>query len=223
GQRLLDDAVRARRASGPRLGIFGTRIGHSRSPRIHRPPFDRLDLPEDAPLGELLDALRPHYRGFAITSPFKKAAAARLGGALEAVNTVVRRGDGWAGFNTDVAGAEAVLLKLGSRTVSVLGEGGVATALRTAASDQGVALHFVRRASIPREPLTGAAVWTWPDGIAAPEGLSFRDARVAVVAYGAAARRIAAEIASRGGHPLLLGARWFIAQARRQRQLWETA
>ena len=39
----------------------------------------------------------------------------------------------------------------------------------------------------------------------------------------APARRIATEITRRGGVPLLLGAAWFIAQARRQRALWETA
>ena len=76
GQRLLADAVReAKRArvdgSTQRLGIFGHGIAHSRSPRLHAQPFDRIDLPEDAPMGELLDALRPHYRGFAVTNPFK--------------------------------------------------------------------------------------------------------------------------------------------------------
>ena len=59
--------------------------------------------------------------------------------------------------------------------------------------------------------------------MAPPEALKFERAVVAVVAYGAAARRIAAEVRRRGGEPWLLGARWFVAQAREQRKLWEDA
>ena len=48
-------------------------------------------------------------------------------------------------------------------------------------------------------------------------------ALVAVIAYGAPARVIAASIRARGGTPLALGPRWFLAQARRQRSLWESS
>lgn len=223
GQRLLDDAVRSRQGRGPRLGILGTRIAHSRSPRIHRQPFDRLDLPADLPVASLLEALLPHYRGFAVTSPFKKAVAAHIRSPLESVNTLVRRGERYEGFNTDVAGARAVLTKLAAKEVWILGQGGIASALRLAGEELGVTLRFVRRTDSPTAPLAGAVVWTWPDTMAAPDALRFDGAKVAVVAYGGAARRLATEIARRGGHPVLLGTRWFVAQARRQRQLWENA
>ena len=226
GQRLLADAVREARApamdTAGRLAILGTSIPHSRSPRIHRQPFDRIDLPEEAPVEELVDALLPHYRGFAVTSPFKLRLARHTGSALEAINTLVRRHDRWESFNTDTEGARIVLERLGARQLFVLGDGGASAAIRSVAPEVGCQLRFLRRAEIS-EPLSGPGIWTWPDRITPPEALRFEGARIAIIAYGAPARRIASEITRRGGTPLLLGAAWFIAQARRQRALWETA
>lgn len=227
GQRLLDDAVRAARAAPgtPRLAILGSRIAGSRSPRIHQQPFDRLDLPEDAPIAAVLEAMEPFYRGFAVTSPFKKAAAQATRSPLPAVNTLVRKHGGYESANTDVEGALAVLVALGAREVRVLGDGGTTEALRIAAERSSVHLRVLKRAEIgaePRsEPIHGAVVWTWPAHLEVPAGLRFEGARVAVIAYGAPAKSIAAEISRRGGVPLRLGARWFIAQAREQRRLWE--
>ncbi len=223
GQRLLEDAVRAARAATSlRRGILGTGIAHSRSPRIHLQPFDRIDLPDDAPVEALVDALRPHYAGFAVTSPFKLRIARHVGSPLAAVNTLVRRGSGWEAFNTDVDGARAVLQRLAERELFVLGDGGASAALRACAADEGVALRVLRRSEVGA-PLRGGGVWTWPERVEPPTGLRFEGARVAVIAYGAPGRRIAAEIRRRGGTPVPLGAAWFIAQARRQRSLWETA
>lgn len=254
GQRLLADAVREARGAradgaSARLGILGANLHHSRSPRIHVQPFDRIDLPADAPLPELLDALAPHYRGFAVTNPFKKAAARHTGAALSAVNTLVRetvkRGDGdgvapaavpsprraerrdvegvasWRAENTDLDGARAVLDTLGAESLTVLGDGGVTVALREAAGTR--TLNVLTRASVSSAPLSGAVIWTWPASVEAPAALRFSGARVAVIAYGAPGRSIAAQIRARGGTPLMLGARWFIAQARRQKELWESA
>ena len=219
GQRFLADAVRSGNASGPRRGILGHRIAHSLSPRIHRQPFDRLELPKDAPLGALVDALRPYYAGFSVTSPFKQVLARHVGfpGAL---NTLARSAEGpWKAANTDVAGALAVLDRLGGRRVTVLGDGGVTVALRTAAAERGIELEVLRRAS-PKTALAQAVVWTWPDGVLPPDWLTFHGATVAVIAYGRAAKRIAEEVRRRGGTPALLGPRWFVAQARAQRELW---
>lgn len=224
GQRLLDDAVRAARGEPSprgRLGILGTGIGGSRSPRIHAPPFDRIDLPEEAPIAELLAALRPHYRGFAVTSPFKAAAAKASGATLPAVNTLLRTADGYRGENTDVAGARVVFERLGPE-VTVLGDGGATTALRLAAAESGTRLTVLRRDDVGR-PVSGDVVWTWPDRIPPPAALRFQRARVAVIAYGAAARRLRDVIRGRGGEPVLLGAPWFVAQARAQRLFWEQA
>lgn len=226
GQRLLADAAREARAPASRhagrLGILGTSIAHSRSPRIHFQPFDRIDLPEDAPIESVVDALLPHYRGFAITSPFKLRLARHTGASLDAINTLVRRGDHWESFNTDTEGARAVIERLGTRELFVLGDGGASAALRTVAAEQGLTPRFLRRAAIST-PLSGTGIWTWPDRVTPPDALRFEGARVAVIAYGAPARRIAHDIRRRGGTPVLLGAAWFIAQARRQRALWETS
>jgi hypothetical protein len=226
GQRLLADAAREARGTPSRregrLGILGTAIAHSRSPRIHPQPFDRIDLPEDAPIESIVDALLPHYRGFAITSPFKLRLARHTGASLDAINTLVRRGDRWESFNTDTEGAATVLERMGARELFVLGDGGASAALRTVAAQRAVPLRFLRRAAIS-EPLSGTGIWTWPDRITPPDALRFEGARVAVIAYGAPGRRIAHLIRQRGGTPVLLGAAWFIAQAREQRALWETS
>ncbi len=208
GQRLLADAVRADAATGPRLAIIGHRIAHARSPRVHPQPFDRWDLPPDAPVRELVEALRPHYRGFAITTPFKRA----FGGEA-AVNTLVRRADGWATYNTDVDGARAVVQRHGARDFTVLGDGGAAWALRKAG-----ARAVVRAAEAGR--IGGDVFWTWPAHLPPPPALRLEGARVFVIAYGAPASTIAAHIRESGGTPVRAGHTWFVAQARAQRRLW---
>ena len=223
GQRLLDDVVRgSRNPHALRRGILGTGIVHSRSPRIHRQPFDRIDIPEDGPVEELVDSLLPHYAGFAVTSPFKLRLARHTRSPLEAINTLVRRGDHWESFNTDIEGAHTVLERLGASEAFVLGDGGSTAALRAVSREAGCQLRVLKRSEV-QEPLSGAGVWTWPDRVPPPEGLRFERARVAVIAYGTPGRRVAQEISRRGGTPVMLGAAWFIAQARRQRELWESA
>lgn len=148
--------------------------------------------------------------------------ARHTGSPLEAINTLVRRGKRWESFNTDVEGARAVLKRLGAREAFVLGDGGSTAALRAIAGELACRLRILKRVEI-REPLSGAGIWTWPDRVPPPEELRFDRARVAVIAYGAPGRRVANEISRRGGTPVMLGAAWFIAQARRQRELWETA
>jgi len=223
GQRLLADAVRAEGgAPGRRLGIIGSGLEHSRSPRAHRQPFDRIDLPVDADLPALLDALCPLYRGLAVTSPFKVAAAAHVGAALPAVNTLVRSEGRWFGANTDVDGARAVLRALGGHHVTLLGDGGASAALRLAAVELGVRLTVVRRTDA-RRVVVGPAVWTWPASLEPPPGLDLRRATVALIAYGPRVIPLAAVLVRRGARVRRLGPRWFAEQARAQAGLWECA
>ncbi len=230
GQRLLPDAVRDRRVSirpRARRGILGSRIVHSRSPQVHAPPFDRIDVPPDTDVPALLSALLPHYDGLAVTSPFKKKVAQATGTQLAAVNTLVRRlGETelhWSAFNTDLAGAHVALQRLGEGPVQVLGDGGATSAIREACHETGRRLTVVSRATLTEAPLSGRALWTWPAHLPAPEKLSFRNCTVGHIGYGRPAREIAGAIRDRGGAPLALGPAWFAAQARGQRQLWETA
>jgi shikimate kinase len=222
GQRLLADAVREARAPSPhplRLGILGNPVSHSRSPRLHRQPFDRLELPVDVPMAELLEALRPFYAGFAVTSPFKQRVAGE-----DAVNTLIRRGARWDTANTDVAGARAVLERLSVKRLIALGDGGATQALRTAAQEAGVVLEVCARRDLALHGLPDAPayVWTWPAQLEAPP-LDFKGAPVALIAYGGQARRLGYEVQRRGGTAVRCGAAWFIAQAREQRRLWESA
>jgi hypothetical protein len=202
------------------LGLLGHHVAHSRSPRLHRQPFDRIDVPSDTDLPALLSALRPHYAGFAVTNPFKRAAAQAVNSPRTAVNTLVRSATGWASANADVEGARAVLEALGSLEVTVLGDGGVGDALREAAGSAWK-LTFVRRAEVGL--VRGPTLWTWPPDVDLPPALRFEQARVAVIAYGLPGQKIAKQIQGLGGIPVRLGPRWFIAQARLQRRLWESA
>jgi shikimate kinase len=226
GQRLLADATREARAphrTERRLGIFGHGLGHSRSPRLHPQPFDRIDLPEGTDMKVLLAALHPHYRGFAVTNPFKLPVAQAIHARREAINTLVRTAHGWEGFNTDVEGAARTLEALRAERLTVLGEGGATDALKEAARVKAVELTLLRRTSDFSRSLTGTVIWTWPSHVEVPAGLRFEGATVALIAYGAPARVLTARVRELGGRVRGLGPRWFIAQARLQRRLWETA
>ena len=162
GQRLLGDAVRDRRVAGKRgarKALLGSSVSHSRSPRIHALPFDRIDVPPDANVTALLAALLPHYDGLAVTSPFKKEVAHAIGVGAAAVNTLVRRkgqtGWHWTGFNTDVAGAQAALRHFDSGPVQVLGDGGATSAIRAACEESGRGVTILRRDAWPRPSALG--------------------------------------------------------------------
>ena len=221
GQRLLADAVREARAGLParaRLGVMGHGISLSRSPSIHPQPFDRIELPADADVAQLVQTLLPHYRGFAVTNPFKRRVLSDV-----AVNTLWRADGAFKGDNTDVMGAAAALSKLGGSTFLVLGEGGVADALAAAAIQLGVAMKFIKRSEAAGQKYEGPVVWTWPPDVEAPEGLDLTCARVGVISYGPRGHRIARQVRALGGTPVWLGARWFVKQARAQRKKWEAA
>jgi hypothetical protein len=218
GQRRIDDARRADRGQGLRRGILGSRIGGSRSPRLHPAPFDRIELPADAPIPALLVALGRGYGGLAVTSPFKQAVARAIGSELPAVNTLVARDGAWIGSNTDLAGARLLVAELGASSITALGDGGVTAALRMT----GAKVVARRRADLDGV-LAEPAVWTWPADVRPPASLRFAGQPVAIVAYGAPALRIAREIRSRGGEPFSFGPRWLVAQAREQRRAWGLA
>ena len=225
GQRLLRDVVREHRHApieSARLGILGAVTRFSNSPRLHDQPFDRIELPPKADFKAFITALRPWYRGFAVTAPFKEIAARAIDSALPAINTLVRTPEGWRGVNTDISGAQLALTLINVRHVTVLGTGGVRSSLQTAADAQSISLQFVKREHCARV-FTGTLMWTWPASVEAPVGMRFENARVGIIAYGIPGRIIRQRIEALGGTPVLLGLKWFLTQAREQRLLWRSA
>ncbi len=104
-----------------RLGVIGNPIAHSKSPQMQQPAMDAAGIDaryvrlladtEPGAFEHLLDELAVRsFIGVNVTVPFKKRAhdaavsldpLAKLSGA---VNTLVRRADGWHGYNTDGPG-----------------------------------------------------------------------------------------------------------------------
>ena len=128
--------------------VLGSPIAHSLSPVLHRAAYAELGLTDwtyDArectseQLAGLLDEARkdPDFGGFSLTMPLKLTALGLmdelepLAERVGAVNTVVPRGGGLFGANTDVPGMVAALIEAGVTAVQrpvVLGGGGSAQA-----------------------------------------------------------------------------------------------
>lgn len=129
--------------------VLGRPVGHSASPALHNAWFVEhgvdavyvaLDVPPER-AGDVIGALRVlGLAGANLTVPLKEAALPHLdaveglAGTLGAVNTVVRDGERWVGFNTDAEGfvdglrEELDLDPHGARAV-VLGAGGAGVAV----------------------------------------------------------------------------------------------
>ena len=130
-------------AGARRAGVVGCPVDHSLSPVLHRAAYAELGLEAwsfeavEVPPGGLaahVARLGPEWAGLAVTMPLKQEALALPGlvdvgeDALLAggANTLVRRDDGWAADNTDVAGLGAALHGAGAgspRRALVLGAG----------------------------------------------------------------------------------------------------
>jgi shikimate dehydrogenase len=152
-----------------RFAVFGSPVRHSLSPRIHAAfaaqcgialEYGAVDVtPEQFP--EVLT--RFHAEGGCggnVTLPLKELAAAQvqaMDSAAEragAVNTLIRRGQGWDGANTDGLGFIADLRRLGVRLsgarVVVLGAGGAARGVVGPLLDAGVSKVSVVNRSLER-------------------------------------------------------------------------
>jgi len=131
------------------LGIIGDPVTYSLSPVMHNAAFAELGvdyayLPFRIAEADLVQAVQglgaiANVWGFNVTIPHKEAILPLLAEvtdiarAVGAVNTVKRRGEGWLGTNTDVAGFLAPLQSLqrdwSQTPVLVLGSGGAAKAV----------------------------------------------------------------------------------------------
>lgn len=176
------------------LGVIGRPIHHSASPFVHGMALKSAHLDavyvsfEPADFDRFMDlADDENFRGFSVTAPFKEAAFRRSetpdadSERLQAVNTLVRQGKGWRGYNTDLAAVRDSVERVwthyaaspgrpivpAAATALVLGAGGAARAVVGALRDLDmtvvVAARDEAKAKAMAEPL-GARGVGW-DGI----------------------------------------------------------
>ena len=157
-------------SSIPRYAVFGQPIAHSLSPRIHHRFADSLGIAleyraieagPEAFAAALEDFGAQGGCGANVTLPLKEQAAAlcrTLSPAARscgAVNTLLRRDDGWHGENTDGVGLVRDLdanlgLTLAGRRVLLLGAGGAARGIVPALAAAGIAELVVVNRGIER-------------------------------------------------------------------------
>lgn len=146
-----------------RHAVFGHPVAHSLSPRLHAHfgrqagialRYDAIDC-TPAAFPDALEAFAADGgRGANVTLPLKQDALALCAQASErarragAVNTLVRRDDGWHGDNTDGAGLVRDLtgrhrLDLRQRRTLLLGAGGGAHGVAPALLEAGIGEMFV--------------------------------------------------------------------------------
>ncbi len=143
------------------FGVLGRPLGHSLSPRVHNAAFvqarrNAVYLPlEAAGFGDFVEFNTAFpLEGVSVTIPYKEDAcsfASSLSVEADssgAVNTLIRRGGGWHGENTDMDGFTRPLRRrfhLGRIRAVVLGGGGAARAVVCALRSQGSAVCVVTR------------------------------------------------------------------------------
>ena len=158
-----------------RAAVLGFPIVHSLSPVLHRAAYQYLGLTDwsydaievdVAGLPAFLRHLGPDWAGLSLTMPLKEAALPLLTSlspralATRSVNTVVRRGDQFAGHNTDVAGVRLALDRLGCAAVEeavVLGGGATARSVVAGLAGRAARVTAYVRSAARTEPLLAAA------------------------------------------------------------------
>ena len=148
-------------------GVTGWPLKATRSPEINNAAFadedqDAVMVPFPARTArEALSFMKATgMRGMAVTIPHKREIMPlldridRFASRVGAVNTVVREGDRYVGYNTDVAGfAEALTAFVGSvkgRRVALLGDGGAAQAVKVALRALGARVAVFHRQTPPQ-------------------------------------------------------------------------
>lgn len=158
-----------------RLAVLGSPIAHSRSPRLHAAAYAALGLDwryerHDVGTGGLarfVADLSDDWRGLSITMPLKPEAyllsstVSDVAIETEAVNTLLLRADGIAGFNTDVYGVMQALRDAGVRTPEetlVVGAGATARSVASALRRMGgTGLVVAARRADAAEAIAGYA------------------------------------------------------------------
>ncbi|MEM3852031.1 MAG: type I 3-dehydroquinate dehydratase [Methanomassiliicoccales archaeon] len=155
GQLTLEEMRAA--AKGLLLGILGSKraTDHSLSPYLQEKLLHLSHLAgiylrfpcETAELTKFLACAKlAGVNGFNVTMPLKQIIVRHIrfgdetAKEIGAVNTVVRTGTGWSGFNTDAAAIKEVVSKLRVKSALILGAGGAARAAACVLSDRHVAV-----------------------------------------------------------------------------------
>ena len=143
-----------------KYGLIGEHLGHSYSREIHAQVADYdYELCEVAP--EELDSFlrKAEFKAINVTIPYKQSVIPYLSyispqaESIGAVNTVVNRDGKLWGYNTDFAGMEALITRMGlslrGKKVLILGTGGTSKTARAVCESAGAReiLKVSRRAS----------------------------------------------------------------------------
>lgn len=127
--------------------LIGEKLSHSYSAEIHERRGLDYTLKE-VPRGRLSEFIKEGYDGFNVTIPYKKEIIPYLdfiddrAEKTGAVNTVVKVGGKYHGYNTDIAGMRYALMRkcieLKDKNVMVLGSGGTSQTARTLCDEENV-------------------------------------------------------------------------------------
>ncbi len=136
-------------------GVIGDPVSKSMGYLIHNRAFREKGLPHVyvpfwvRNVTKFFNAFEPFFSGLSVTMPHKEDIMKHLDRVdpqaeqIGAVNTVVREGSDWVGYNTDGLGALQALqavTELKDKSVLILGAGGTAKAIGHVLKEQGAAL-----------------------------------------------------------------------------------
>lgn len=155
--------------------MLGSPIVHSLSPAMHRAAYAALGLDwsygafdvAEGELREFVSERREGWRGYSVTAPLKREAAALAvtrdadTQALGVANTLVAQDGGWAAANTDVPGAINALRGIGVEslsTVRIVGAGATAASVALAAHRLGASQVELRVRDTDRAAATARVV-----------------------------------------------------------------
>ncbi|MCD8017645.1 MAG: shikimate kinase [Oscillospiraceae bacterium] len=133
-----------------KYALIGEHLGHSYSPQIHAMLYENEYTLREVPADGLAEFLQTtDCAAMNVTIPYKKAVIPfcteldAVAGRIGSVNTLVRRADGWHGYNTDYAGFEYMLRSAGvspkGKKCVVFGSGGASLTVQTVLADLGAA------------------------------------------------------------------------------------
>jgi len=142
--------------------VLGSPISHSLSPRLHMSAYRHLSIAGnyesfDVPAGSLGEFLKDKgnaWTGFSLTMPLKEEVLSvaqvidPLVKRIQSGNTLVRQGDSWSLYSTDVLGFQNAWSKENStkpKSVLIVGSGATARAAAAAFDDANTSISVLHR------------------------------------------------------------------------------